>query len=118
MLIEAMEKLPKLNSIDTQIVLGDLYERKFGIRDGVRKSPLESVAFYQPEEYTSTSPLPTFIDQYVKKNIKDLFGLNLVEFLDLTPDILSIVIEVADSHNSKKVNALAEIESEFATPKK
>lgn len=50
---------------------------------------------------------------YVVKSIKDIFGLSLVEYMDLPIDIVEMLNSIADKENVKKANVVNSIEKQF-----
>lgn len=50
---------------------------------------------------------------YVVKSIKDIFGLSLVEYMDLPIDIVEMLNGIADKENVKKANVVNSIEKQF-----
>jgi len=83
-LIEALQQLPKLNSIDGRIVLQDLYESHYGIYDHLhvasKRKPLASIAMHPSEDTIDSSLLDQTIRSYTARGIRELYGLSLVDF--------------------------------------
>lgn len=120
-LFENLEKLPKLNSIDGRIVLQDLYETQYGIYNHLHQNvvrPLASVAMHSGEDFNDGSLLEEAIRTYATRSVKDLYGLNLLEFLDLPRDIIEMLLLVANEENSRKAATVANIEQQFNMEKK
>lgn len=103
-IMELLSSAPKLSGIDANIILYDLYETNYGIfhHPGTTKQrPLASVAMHETEDNTITSSMYEAIDSFHQKGIKDLFGLNLIEYLNLPTDIC---IKLMDSANKAAVH--------------
>ncbi len=116
--INRIRTLPKLDSIDAQIVMRDLYEKEFGIYDHAkinRNRPLASVAFHPAENINDYSLLEESMRTYISKGIKDKFGLSYTEFLELPLDIIEIMIRIGDEDLAKRSAELTEIERQFKT---
>lgn len=89
----------------------DLYDREFDLVKTT--SPLNTVAFHPAEDFTDCSLLSTYFRQYVRKGIKNLFGLNVTEFMELPRHITEMMFEIADEEASKKAKVVDELENEF-----
>lgn len=110
-----MTTLSNLNSVDSKIVLSELYEIKYGIfrHDTIKNRPLASVAFHEAEEINRDSLLENFMRQYVEKSIYDIFKISFLDFMELPKDINEMMFHVANEINSKKQKQLSDIESQF-----
>lgn len=121
-LIQALQKLPKLNSVDGRIVLQDLYEKQYGIYNHLDPSnksrPLSSVAMHACEDVNNGSLLEEAVKTYVVRGIKDLYGLNLIEFLELPLDIVELLFEISGQELAKKSATLSDVEKQFNSTKK
>lgn len=65
------------------------------------------------EDVNEQSQLQSIIRTYHIKNIKDLFGLNLIEFLELPMDIVDMLFTISSEIQAKKASTLSQVESEF-----
>lgn len=113
-----LAKLPRLDVIDARIVLRDLYEATYGIYRPVSKAikrPLSSVAFHDAEMVNVDSLLEDSIRTYASRNVKDHFGLSLVEFMELPRDIAQMLLRIGDEINSKKSSVVSDIEKQLGT---
>lgn len=122
-----MKFLPKLSSVDSQIVLSDLYETKFNIFDHAAQSrlpstplgpdyrarPLSSVAFHPAEDINTGSLLEEMMRLYIMRSIHGLFGLNFLEFMSLPKDVIDLMLVVSDEEGVRKQTALNAIENEL-----
>jgi len=98
------------------MVMQDLYETEYGIYNHLQKNknrPIASVAFHQSEDINDGSLLEEIIRTYTVKNIKNLYGINLIDFLELPQDIVEMLFSIADEENNKKLNTLSEAEKQF-----
>jgi hypothetical protein len=75
-----------------------MYETSYGIFDHSKKlgkRPMASVAMHESEDVNKGSFLQEAIDTFVKRNIKDTFGLSILEYLELPSDICAMLTETA-----------------------
>lgn len=108
--------LNKLDNVDTRIVLQDVYETEFGIFDHLKNSaarPLSSVAMHPAEDINTDSLLEESIRTYVVKGIKELYGLSLIEFLELPMDIIAMLLNIASEEQSRQRTTFADVERSF-----
>lgn len=109
-------QIPKSNSVDSQIIMRDFYENEFGIFPHFnpnKRRPLASVAIHPAEEQIDDSLLEEAIRSYTKRNIRDLYSLNIVEFLDLPMHVVNLLIKIADEAGSQKHQTAMAIEREL-----
>lgn len=113
-IVKIIENIPKLdNVIDAQIVLKDLYDTEYGIYNHLnrsRKRPLASVAMHEAEDINTGSLLEEVLRIYTQKNIKDIFNLSLLEYLDLPRDIIQMLNTIADETMAKRHSTVDDIE--------
>lgn len=104
-----------LSRNDLKSVLYQVYETEYGIHDHLAKTnrPLSSVAFFDIENSLDGSPLDSIMRTYASKNIKEVFGLSLFEFLEMPRDILELMINIANEEMKKKQPVLDQLNSEF-----
>ena len=115
---ETLKTLPRLSSIDGRLVMQDLYEAKYGIYnhlDPNNTKLLSSVAMHACEDTTENSILEEIIRSYMVKNIKDLYGLSLIEFLDLPMDIIDLLFKIGNEDIARKDETLKQLEKSFKT---
>jgi hypothetical protein len=108
--------LPVLNSIDSKIMLCDLYEHQYGIYPHLNngmKSPLSSVIMTEGEDYTTGSLMEEAIRTYVSRGIKDIYGLSIVEFLELPIDVIDVLVQIAGEDQSRKSDILNDIQKDM-----
>lgn len=101
------------------MVMQDLYETEYGIYNhlsGSKNKPLASVAMHSCEDINGGSLLEEAIQTYVSRHIKDIYGLSLVEFLELPIDVMELMFGIADKESAKKSNTLSDVEKQFKTP--
>ena len=106
-----------MNCIDGRTVMQDEYDVVYGFYNHHNTSvnrPLASVAFHQPEDINDSSLLEEAIRTYVDRGIKEVYGLNLIEFLDLPLDIIEMLMNVAGDVQGKKASVLDSIERDIA----
>lgn len=118
---EQFDLLPKLSAIDSMIMMYDLYEARFGIRDHfnrLTKSPLSSVEVSPVEDINTGSLLQESIRLYLEKNIHQLTGWSFTEYMDCPPDVVAMVNEEIDAFSKKKSKQLDEIKKSLGDPGK
>lgn len=88
---------PKLTSIDSQLLLLDIYETGYNIFDhsNVIDKPLALVALHWSEESSSTSALYERIQQFVDRQVHTKTGLSLDKFLELPRDVCIKILEIS-----------------------
>lgn len=94
--------------------MSDLYETTYGIFDHISSSkgrPLASVALHESEDNTTTSNLYEAIERYHQKGIKDLFGLNINEYLALPTEICIKLMDIATRDSNEKAKIAQNIEN-------
>ncbi len=114
---QAAKTLPKLSSVDLQIVLYDLYETIYGIYNHVsnnRNRPLASVAFHDSEDFTTGSLLEGSMKNYIEKNIGEFFKISYLEFMELPRDVIELMFEVAGREIKKRTAIANNIQSELS----
>lgn len=112
---ELLTSLNNLSSVDSKIVLSELYEIKYGIfrHDVIKNRPLASVAFHDAEEVIRDSLLENRMKQYNDKSIYDVFKISFLEFMELPTHIIEMLYHVANQINSSKQKQLSAIEDQF-----
>lgn len=108
--------MPKLNCVDANMLLYDMYEVNYKIFNHIgasKKRPLSSVALHEAEDNTLTSNLYEAIDTYQKNGIKEIFGLSLNEYLDLPTEICIKLLETASQEYSKKSSVINGLENDL-----
>ncbi len=114
--VKFLLSLKRTNKINAKIILAEYYETKTKIFDHTNihtYSPLSSVAFHDAEDITKDSLLEEAIKYYIKYDIFKVFGLNLVEYLKLPPDIIQMLERLATNPLRDKNNALKKIEEDL-----
>lgn len=106
---------PGLSTLELKVVLYQIYETEYGIFDHISATnrPLSSVAFYPAEDSLDGSPLDSIMRTYIDKNIKETFGLSLLEFLDLPRDTIELMIEISNGEMKKKQPVMDKLASDL-----
>lgn len=115
-LIKFLETMPKYNSVDSQIVLNEFYETLLKIYNhysGDNKRPLASVALHPEEDVIKNSLLEDSIKTFYLRNIKDTFGINYLEFINLPRYICDIMSEVGKEMLKKKSTIAEDVQREL-----
>ena len=108
--------VPKLGCVDAVQLIYNFYDTEYKIYNHAQvnnKRPLASIAFHECENVNDNSLLESVMRMYVVKSIKDIFGLSLVEYMDLPIDIVEMLNSIADKENNKKANVVNSIEKQF-----
>lgn len=116
-LLDYLRTLPKLNRVDAKIVLGDLYDKTYGIFDHTsvqNRRPLSSVAFHPAEMVNEDSLLEEGMRLYISRNIYEHFKLSWTEFMDLPRDIAQSMLRIADEYNDLKRQSMGQLEQELS----
>jgi len=98
------------------MILSTLYETHTGIYNHLNpanKRPLANVAFFEAEDYNKNSQLEQAIATFAKRNIKEVFGINLLEYLNLPSDICAMLTQTAIKELENKNSTLSDIEKEL-----
>lgn len=115
-IVDLLRKVPRLNSVDAKIFMQDMYETFYGIYnhlDQNNKNPLASVMLHPSEDISAGSYLEDSIRLYISRGIKDLYGLNFVEFMNLPRDIIRLLLDISSEEASRKSAAISQIESQM-----
>lgn len=108
----ALENLPALGRVDAKIVMYDQYETRYGIYDhltprpSTEVRPLASVAMHPSENFTEGGIMYDSLLNYAEKNYKEIWGLNLTEFLNLPCYMTKMLREITDMVHEKKNKAI------------
>lgn len=98
---ELLEKVTGgLDSISAKLILQETYETMYKIFDHEKFSaarPLALVAMQPKENTAEYSKLYRTVYRYQNHQIKDLFGLNLVEFLQLPRELVELMFEISSN---------------------
>lgn len=101
-IFKALINLPKLNKTSSEVVMRDLYETKFGIYNhlnkNIKKRPMASVGYNESENINIGSNFEESIVTYVVKNINKLYGLTILEFLDLPRYVIEMLVKISDKN--------------------
>lgn len=97
----------------------DVYESNYGIHNHLRrttsdKRPLASVAMHPGEDYTEGSALADAVKIYIDNNIGEYTKMSLVDFLELTSDVASIIVEQCQAASKRKGDILSNVEKTLA----
>lgn len=104
-LTEAIEKAPKLNAFDANLLMYDMYETTYGIYNHKlphSQRPWASIALHEGEDICETSSLNQTIEAYHGRGIIELFGLSLIEYLSLPSDMCITLMEIAAREGARK----------------
>lgn len=117
-LSEVISNTPKLNGVDTDTLLRDVYESSYQIYNHLgssnnakgKKRPLASVALHDSEDITETSLLFNSFETFAQKGIKETFNLNLLEYLSLPTEYCTKLTEIATKEAIKKTGIINDLE--------
>lgn len=80
------------------------YESDYGIYEhrDEEADPLAPSILKPTQEYYRSSSLYSYMERYVIQDIKDTFGLNIVEYLSLPTHIAEMLRDVGREHDMRK----------------
>ena len=92
-----------------------IYETEFGIFNHIQTTnrPLASVAFMDIENTIDGSPFESISRTYVTKQINKLFGISLLELLNLPRDTVESIINIATEEQKRVQPALDQLNNEL-----
>jgi len=108
--------IPQLNSVDANMVMTSAHDIEYQIHNHLtdrQKRPLSSVGFHPCEDPNDGSLLETMMRLYIVKNIREVYGMSLTDYLDMPMDVIDMMNKLADQENKSKANAVGNIEEEF-----
>ena len=108
-----LKVLPKLGQVDAQIVLGDLYDKEYGIFDHSDKTsqrPLSSVALHPPEIINDDSILVEAMRLYASRSVYEYFRISFTDFMELPRDVAQLMLKVCKEYMDKKTKTMEELE--------
>jgi hypothetical protein len=117
-IFSALEKVPKLDGIDGPMLMFDLYESNYGIYNHLqpailKNKPLASVAMHPGEDFTEGSALTDAVRVYIENNIGDYTKMSLVDFLELTSDVASIIVDQCQAASKRKSAIASQVEKDM-----
>lgn len=118
-----LKTLPKIQEVDARIVMQDQYEYQFGIfNHGAASSrPFSSVAMFPSENYTERSAYYDALTEYAEGNYREIWGLDIQQFLDQPQYIVKMMREITNNVMQKKIQAIGDVrnqvEGEFGNKK-
>lgn len=112
-LLKKVPRLNQLNNVDAKIFLQDMYETFYGICNHLdpNKNALVSVMLHPAEDINAGSFLEDSMRLYISRGIKDIYGLNFIEFMELPRDIIRMMLDISSEENSRKAAAISQIEA-------
>lgn len=95
----------------------DQYEHRFGIFDhsSSQNRPLSSVAMFECENYTERSAYYDALLEYAEGNYKEIWGLNIDEFLNRPQYIVKMMRMATEEVMKKKINVINDVSSQVKT---
>lgn len=92
-----------LSPIEAKIFMSDMYDIRYGIYNHVQnKHPLSTVLTHDSEDVINNSLTKAVIEKYRIYEIQDLYGLSLLEFLSLPPDMASMILDEGEKFYKEK----------------
>ena len=91
-----------------------LYDLRYKISTYVPPAvnPLLGVSFSDAEDVNKYSILESVIKNYIVKDIHSLYGLNIIEFLQLPYDVAEMLMDIANEKLSEKIKNMKALEKE------
>jgi len=108
---ELIEKAPKMNSVESTLVLRDFYETHYGIYNhlsGSTARPLASVAMHDAEENGRHSSAYEIIKVIAESEVLKHFGMSLIEFLSMPREYVTYMLEVSSAITNKNSNSVSD----------
>lgn len=108
-----ISSLPKTDRVDAKIVMQDQYEYRFGIfnHGAVKDRPMSSVAMFESENYTERSLYYDALTEYAEGGYRDIWGLDVHEFLNQPTYIVKMMKEITHNVIAKKNNVVDEVKA-------
>lgn len=97
----------------------DQYETRYGIYNHQAElqpgeaRPLASVAMFPSEDYTKRSMLYDVLEEYAENNYKEIWGLNLTQFLALPRFQVEMMREITAEVRKRKTMTMEDIEKQI-----
>lgn len=103
-----------LDSITTQLLLGESYETLYGIMDHndpnvYKDRPLAAVAFHDKEDYTTHSRLYNTIRRFYRQKMGDFTRMNIVQFLNLPREMVEFLFAFAAEETKKNSQGTSDL---------
>lgn len=112
-IFKALESAPKLEGVDGQLYMYDLYESNYGLFNHLQRTiqkPLASVALHRGEDLTDSSGLAAALKVYIDNDIGGFTKLSFVEYLELPSHVLSVIVEQCQQASRAKSDTLRSVE--------
>lgn len=120
-ILKNVSKLPKLNSVSSEIVMRDLYKKHYGIFNNspnTNINPLSSSMMHEVEKFDYEGKIEGLFRNYLDKQVNELFKLSLLDYLKLPSYMSGIIRKICDSELTKKSAILNNIENTLNKDKK
>ncbi len=120
-ILNNVSKLPKLNSVSSEIVMRDLYKKHYGIFNSdvnVSRNPLTSSMLHDVEKFDYEGKLEGLFKSYIDKQVNELFKMSLLDYLKLPSYMSGIIRKICDGELTKKSTILNNIENSLNKEKK
>lgn len=102
-----IENAGRMKSTDVQLLLLDRYEHLHGLHDFEGDpNPFDPILMNEGEDWVRGGAIDERMDQYIKKGIKDLFGLSFNEFIDQPTYRVHLMLKKAVEYEHLRSNAL------------
>lgn len=111
-----MKIIPRVSSVDADIVMGDMYDESFGICNHAmlsKQQPLSSVSFHKAENVLENSLIEEAMRKYMDFGIKDKFGISFDIFMAYPREYVEMFYKIATEDSSKRSQAISQIEKEM-----
>lgn len=112
-------KLGKLSSVGSQIVMSYIYDVNYGIcQHEATIEPLSQVLMHEKETYGPNTPHSKSMRDFKRYRIRDTFGLDWLQWLDLpldtAADMILICKESMDEEAHVQNKAVADLNATIA----
>ncbi len=99
-----------VKGVEKQIILTTMYETVFGVFNHVKlghSKPMASVALHEAEDTNTLDALRSTMLNYVRNDIKELFGMSFLEYVALPSIIVSELNETSVIARKEKSELLS-----------
>lgn len=93
----------------------DQYEHQFGIfnHGSSKDRPFSSVAMFECENYTERSAYYDALLEYADGNYKEIWGLDVHEFLNQPQYLVKMMREITKEIMGKKITAMNDVKNQI-----
>lgn len=108
-----------VKGVNKQIVLTAVYDNVFGVFNHAKlgkSKPMASVAMHEIEDVNNNDALRSAMLNYIRNDIKELFGLSFLEYINLPSFIMRELHDTAVIAKKEKAETINDITSSLNKP--